>query len=141
MVYVHVNMTTEAAFAAARANAARSCQSERHRGSFSKPGRFWPSGFDFLGWPHFKAWKERNTTIASLSGGSFSVTNGTLSCGGDYNALDQSPTISIPVLCNDGRKGIILATRDYSGTSGGGHFTLNDGTTGDFMFGAAAQKL
>ncbi|MGB7972740.1 MAG: hypothetical protein WCF81_00020 [Roseiarcus sp.] len=83
----------------------------------------------------------RGTTTASLSGGSFSVTNGTLSCGGDYNALDQSPTISIPVLCSDGRKGIILATRDYSGTSGGGHFTLNDGTTGDFMFGAAAQKL
>jgi hypothetical protein len=25
--------------------------------------------------------------------------------------------------------------------SGGGHFTLNDGTTGDFMFGAAAAKL
>lgn len=83
----------------------------------------------------------RGTTTASLSGGSFSVSNGTLSCGGDYNALDQSPTISIPVLCNDGRKGIITATRDYSGTSGGGHFTLTDGTTGDFMFGTAAGKL
>ncbi len=83
----------------------------------------------------------RGTTTASLSGGSFSVTNGTLSCGGDYNALDQSPTISSPVLCNDGRKGIITATRDYSGMSGGGHFTLTDGTTGDFMFGTAAGKL
>ena len=36
----------------------------------------------------------RGTTTAALSGGSFSVSNGTLSCGGDYNALDQSPTIS-----------------------------------------------
>ncbi len=75
----------------------------------------------------------RGTTTAALSGGSFSVSNGQLSCGGTYNALDQSPTILIPVLCNDGRKGIITATRDYSGTSGGGRFTLTDGTTGDFM--------
>jgi hypothetical protein len=32
-------------------------------------------------------------------------------------------------------------TRDYGGMSGGGRFTLNDGTTGDFIFGAAASKL
>ena len=83
----------------------------------------------------------RGTTTAALSGGSFSVSNGTLSCGGTYNALDTSPTISIPILCNDGRKGIITATRDNSGTGGGGHFTLNDGSTGDFIFGDAASKL
>jgi hypothetical protein len=83
----------------------------------------------------------RGITTAALSGGSFSVSNGSLSCGGTYDALDTSPTISIPVLCNDGRKGIIMATRDISGTSGGGHFTLTDGTTGDFIFGAAAAKL
>ncbi len=63
-----------------------------------------------------------------------------MTCGGDCNALDTSPTISIPVLCGDGRKGIITATRDNSGMSGGGHFTLNDGTTGDFMLGTAAAK-
>ena len=83
----------------------------------------------------------RGTTTASLNGGSFSVSSGSLSCGGDYNAIDSSPTISIPVLCSDGRKGIISVTRDNSGLSGGGHFTLNDGTTGDFMFGTAAGKL
>jgi hypothetical protein len=83
----------------------------------------------------------RGTTTAALSGGSFNATNGTLSCGGSYNALDQSPTISAPVLCSEGRKGIISVTRDYSGTSGGGHFTLTDGTSGDFLFGAAAEKL
>jgi hypothetical protein len=83
----------------------------------------------------------RGTATASVSGGSFSVTNGALTCGGDYNAFDTSPTISIPVLCSDGRKGIVIATRDNSGMSGGGHFTLNDGTTGDFMFGTAAGKL
>jgi hypothetical protein len=83
----------------------------------------------------------RGTATASVSGGSFSVSNGSLTCGGDYSALDTSPTISIPVLCSDGRKGIVIATRDNSGMSGGGHFTLNDDTTGDFMFGTAAGKL
>jgi hypothetical protein len=37
-------------------------------------------------------------------------------------------------------RAFVIATRDSSGMSGGGHFTLNDGTTGDFMFGAAAAK-
>ncbi len=83
----------------------------------------------------------RGTAIADVSGGSFNVSNGTLSCGGTYNALDYSPTISVPVLCNDGRKGIMTVTRDASGMSGGGHFILTDGTTGDFIFGAAAEKL
>lgn len=83
----------------------------------------------------------RGTTTAAMSGGSFNVSNGSLSCGGTYNALDYSPTISIPILCNDGRKGIITATRDNSGMSGGGHFVLTDGTTGDFIFGDAAGKL
>ncbi len=83
----------------------------------------------------------RGTTTALLSGGSFSVSNGSRTCGGDYNDLDTSPTISIPVLCSDRRNGIIIATRDNNGMSGGGHFTLNDGTTGDFMFGGAAAKL
>lgn len=83
----------------------------------------------------------RGTTTAGLSGGSFSVSNGQLSCGGTYDALDASPAISIPVLCNDGRKGIITAVRDPNGLSGGGHFSLNDGTSGDFMFGTAAARL
>jgi hypothetical protein len=83
----------------------------------------------------------RGTATAAISGGSFNVSAGALSCGGTYNALDTSPTISIPVLCNDGRRGIIIATRDNSGMSGGGHFTLTDGTTGDFIFGAEAAKL
>ena len=83
----------------------------------------------------------RGTNTASLSEASFSVSNGTLSCGGSYSPLNSSTTISIPVLCNDGRKGIVTATRDIGGKSGGGHFTLSDGTTGDFIFGEAAGKL
>lgn len=80
----------------------------------------------------------RGTTTASLSGGSFSATDGSLSCGGDYDALDTSPTISIPVLCSDGRRGIVIATRDNNGLSGAGTVRLTDGSEATFMFGRAA---
>jgi hypothetical protein len=80
----------------------------------------------------------RGTTTASLSGGSFNVTDGKLSCGGDYDALDTSSTISMPVLCSDGRRGIIIATRDNSGLSGAGTARMTDGSEATFMFGRAA---
>jgi hypothetical protein len=83
----------------------------------------------------------RGTNTVSLSEGSFTVSNGTLSCGGSYDPLDMSHTITMTVLCNDGRKGIVIATRNAYGTGGGGTFTLNDGTTGDIIFGAAAGAL
>ena len=83
----------------------------------------------------------RGTLTATTTGSSFSVSNGTLSCGGSYDAFDVSPTISVPVLCSDGRKGIVIAMRENGGMNGGGHFTLSDGSTGDFIFGAEAAKL
>ena len=58
------------------------------------------------------------------SAAALGVSNGSLTCGGDYNDLDTSPTISIPVLCSDGRKGIIIATRDNNGMSDSGHSPL-----------------
>ena len=76
-----------------------------------------------------------------MSGGTFSVSNGTLSCAGSYDGMDMSTTITIPILCNDGRKGLVTATRSNSGTSGGGRFSLNDVATGDFIFGPAARQL
>ena len=36
----------------------------------------------------------RGTNTASLSGGSFNVSSGKLSCGGSYDALDTSPTMA-----------------------------------------------
>jgi hypothetical protein len=70
--------------------------------------------------------------------GSFSASAGKLTCAGDWGG-DMSPTIVIPVLCNDGRKGLATATRNPTG--GGGRFTLNDGSTGDFIYGAGALRL
>jgi hypothetical protein len=71
-------------------------------------------------------------------GGSFSVSAGNLKCAGDFGG-NTSTTIVIPVLCNDGRKGLVTATR--TGTGGGGRFTLNDGSTGDFIYGDGALRL
>ena len=76
----------------------------------------------------------------SLSEGSFDVTDGSLTCGGSYNPLAQSVTISMPVTCSDGSKGIVRATRDSS-DSGSGTFILNDGYKGDFIFGSAAANF
>lgn len=84
----------------------------------------------------------RGTATAALNGrGSFSVSDGVLTCSGTYNSLDQSVTISIPVACNDGRKGIIIATRQADGLNGSGRVRLNDGTEADFVFGDAARAL
>jgi hypothetical protein len=69
------------------------------------------------------------------------VSDSKFSCAGSNSLGNPSATITIPVLCEDGRKGLVTATRDYGGMSGGGRFTLNDGTTGDFIFGTAASKL
>jgi hypothetical protein len=53
----------------------------------------------------------------------------------------MSPTISMVVQCNDGRKGIAVVTRDPSGQSGHGRVRLNDGTEGDLIFGDAAEAF
>lgn len=82
----------------------------------------------------------RGTATAGLTG-AFSVTDGKLTCGGSYNSLDMSPTISVPVLCNDGRKGILMATRNGDGLSGAGHVKFTDGTDADFIFGSAAASF
>lgn len=83
----------------------------------------------------------RGEGVASLAGGTFSVSGGRLRCSGDYDATDSSPTIRVPVTCSDGRRGIIVATRNGPGKGGGGRFTLNDGTSGEFIFGPGAERL
>lgn len=76
-----------------------------------------------------------------LSGGVFAISGGSLTCNGTYDGLDSSVTITIPIRCNDGRTGIVSATRQKGGRGGGGPFTLSDGTTGQFIFGPAAAGL
>ena len=82
----------------------------------------------------------RGTNTVSMTDGSFSVTDGKLTCSGSYNPLNNAQTITVTLVCNDGRTGIAIATRD-STMSGGGHVQLSDGTDGTFAFGAAAAKI
>lgn len=87
----------------------------------------------------------RGTATAALSGGSFQA-SGKLKgretkCSGNYNAMDTSPTISMPVVCDNGQKGIVIATRDASGMSGSGRIRMTDGTEADFIFGNGAAAF
>ena len=83
----------------------------------------------------------RGTATASLSGGRFSVSDGQLTCGGNYDSWSMSTTITMQALCSDGRKGIVIATREASGTAGHGTVKMNDGSEWTFIFGPAAANL
>jgi len=82
----------------------------------------------------------RGTNTSALSGGSFSVTNGKITCSGSYNAVTDSKTLTIPILCTDGRTGIATAVRDTQ-FSGGGKVRFSDGSEGNFIYGDAASRI
>jgi hypothetical protein len=83
----------------------------------------------------------RGTTTASLAGGTFEATDGKLTCSGTYDSLSQSVTLNAKVICNDGRTGFVIATRDRGGQSGSGRVRLSDGSEADFVFGNAAAAF
>jgi hypothetical protein len=83
----------------------------------------------------------RGTTTASLEGGTFEATDGKLTCSGTYDALSQSVTLNAKVICNDGRTGFVIATRDRGGQRGSGRVRLSDGSEADFVFGNAAAAF
>ncbi len=84
----------------------------------------------------------RGSVTASLSkGGSFTVTDGINKCTGTYDALTESRTVSFPVLCTDGRKGLGTATRDAGGITGSGTVRMNDGSSWSFVFGPTANLM
>jgi len=83
----------------------------------------------------------RGTATAAMDGGTFTATDGKLTCAGSYDSWDTSITISMPVHCSDGRKGLVMATRDASGMSGSGRIRLSDGSEADFVFGKAAAAF
>ena len=80
------------------------------------------------------------SNTVSLSEGSFIVYYKKTKCTGTYNPYTNSHTITIPVLCSNGLKGFARAFRDTP-TSGSGTFRLNNGYTGDFVFGTAARHF
>ena len=84
----------------------------------------------------------RGTATGRMNGdGSFSVTDGQLTCGGNYNSLSMETTINAQVLCSDGRKGIVISSRASSGRGGHGTVRLNDGSDWTFIFGSSAANF
>ena len=84
----------------------------------------------------------RGTTTGRMNGdGSFSVTDGQLTCSGNYDSLSHEITLNAQVLCSDGRKGIVVSTRESSGLAGHGTVRLNDGSDWTFIFGSAAANF
>lgn len=83
------------------------------------------------------------TTTAAVSGGTFKVAtaDGSLKCSGTYNALDTSPTISVPVTCSNGKFGRAVVTRAADGMSGSGYVETSDGRTGQVAFGNNADVV
>ena len=79
----------------------------------------------------------QGTATARLNGdGTFKVANlDGLTCQGDYDALDNSPTITTDATCSDGRTGKLIITRTLNGLSGTVIGRLSDGTNARFVFG------
>lgn len=80
----------------------------------------------------------RGSFSATFSGGTFSVTDGQVTCSGTYDSWDMSSTISMAVKCSDGRTGTATAKRDASLKSGTGTVLMDDGTRATMVFGFGA---
>jgi len=63
-----------------------------------------------------------------------------LTCKGDYDASLSISTITIPVTCNNGETGVVIATRDATGVAGTAEARLRSGMTGRFLFGNVSAQ-
>ncbi len=79
-------------------------------------------------------------TDTILHGGSFQATNGSVVCTGRYNKHTDISTVSFPVVCNNGMRGLGEA-RFQNHTSGAGTVTMTDGSTWQFIFGNGALQV
>jgi len=78
------------------------------------------------------ATRKGNLTIVTLSG---------LQCAGTYDASDTMNTITIPVTCNNGQTGVVIATRDATGVAGTATARLKNGMSGRFLFGNVSAQM
>ncbi len=81
-----------------------------------------------------------SATDTFLYGGSFQATNGTSVCVGTYTKHQDISTVSFPVSCNNGLRGIGTAHFE-SPTRGSGFVTMSDGSQWQFLFGRGALAL
>lgn len=87
----------------------------------------------------------RGVAKIGIGGGSFQISgklNGReTTCAGNFSAPGGATTVSMVMTCNDGRKGIAIASVEYGGFDGSGRLRLEDGSEGDFVFGHAAEAF
>lgn len=82
-----------------------------------------------------------SATASVANGGYFSVTNGQITCAGTYDDMSPSLTVSFPVTCSNGQKGLGTSVRDANGLTGSGTIRMDDGTDWRFVFGPAANAF
>lgn len=83
----------------------------------------------------------RGTATASfVEGGWFQVTNGAVTCRGQYTLSPDPQTVSFPVSCTNGLKGIGTATYS-SPTEGAGTVLMQNGEEWRFIFGRRALQV
>lgn len=83
----------------------------------------------------------RGTATASFTqGGWFQATNGQVSCQGRYTLSPEPQTVTFPVSCTNGNKGIGTATYTTP-TEGGGTVVMQDGSEWQFIFGRRALSI
>ncbi|WP_299047091.1 hypothetical protein [uncultured Tateyamaria sp.] len=81
-----------------------------------------------------------SATDTFLHGGSFQATNGSAVCSGTYDKFADISTVSFPVVCNNGLRGVGTAYFQ-SPTSGSGFVTMTDGSRWQFIFGQGALSI
>ena len=81
-----------------------------------------------------------SATNTFLYGGSFHATNGRATCAGTYDKFEDISTVSFPVSCSNGLRGIGTAYFQTE-TRGSGFVTMTDGSRWQFIFGRDAARL
>ena len=79
-------------------------------------------------------------TDTFLEGGRFQATNGTTVCTGTYDKYQDISTVSFPVACSNGLRGIGTAFFERY-DSGSGFVTMQDGSRWQFLFGEGAARI
>lgn len=84
----------------------------------------------------------RGSTTVTLSpvSGTFSATDGKLTCQGDYDPMLSSPELNLDIQCSDGKKGTAVVHRGTGAASvnGAGEVRMEDGRIGSFLYGTGA---
>ncbi|WP_299298448.1 hypothetical protein [uncultured Tateyamaria sp.] len=81
-----------------------------------------------------------SATDTFLHGGSFQATNGSAVCTGTYDKFADISTVSFPVVCNNGLRGVGTAFFQ-SPNAGSGFVTMTDGSRWQFIFGQGALAI